>query len=43
MWGIEKAKIVTKNVAKEDSHPKYTEIVYQLFKTFTGQWTSSCK
>jgi len=36
---------VTKDVAKEDleedSQPNYSEIVYQLLKTFAGQGTSS--
>ena len=32
-----------KGCHKKDRHPKYTEIVYQLLKTFTGQRTSSCK
>jgi len=27
---------VTKDVAKEDSQPKYTKIAYQLLKTFAG-------
>ena len=34
---------MTKDVTKEDSQPKYTEIAYQLLKTFAGQCTNSGK
>ena len=37
---IKKATLVTKDVKKEDSHPKYSEIAYRLLKTFTGQHSS---
>jgi len=41
------ATLVTKDVAKEDleedSQPNYSEIAYQLLKTFAGKRTSSCK
>ena len=41
LWLIEKATLMTKDVTKEDNHLKYSEIAYQLSKTFTGQPTSS--
>ena len=34
---------MTKDVTKEDSQPKYTEIAYQLLKTFAGQHANSGK